>query len=329
MFKLISCTLALSALSATSFASEWATLDQEINNLNASLQAQAPAGPKLGGWVRSRWYDNGDLDQQGFKFDSLRLEITGDAGSDYGYKVSFDFTTGAAELKDAYATFKLGDVVTGKMGQFKTFFNRESLTSDAKLLFLNRSIVSGNGLWNNRTLGLQFYGQYETLGWQISAQNGDDGLADEYKFAARINADLMGKSSKFGGAYGAAEGTNLYAGIAWLDDGSFDAGTAIGADATLVIGGISATAEIVDLDEDVGDATPWDVNASFLFMPQWEAAARYQDRDDVDNTTDITLAVNYYVSGHDIKWTVQYDTIDSDNAASESDQFSLGLCVAF
>jgi hypothetical protein len=64
-------------------------------------------------------------------------------------------------------------------------------------------------------------------------------------------------------------------------------------------------------------------------MPQWEGAIRYEDRDDADNTTDISLAVNYYVSGHDIKWTVQYDTFDSDDSALELDALSLGLAVSF
>jgi hypothetical protein len=329
MFKLIPLTVALGALSAPSFATEWANLDQEINNLNASLQAQAQTGPKLNGWVRSRWTDVSDADQQGFKFDSLRIELQGDAGSGYAYKVSFDMSNGTALLRDAYATFKLGEVVTGKMGQFKTAFNRDSLTSDAKLLFLDRSNIGGNGLWNTRTLGLEFYGQYEKLGWTLSAQNGDDGLADEYKFSARVYADVMGKQAKNEGAYGAAEGTNLFLAAAWLDDGSFDDGDAVTVEASLTMSGFAAAAQMVDLGADVGDATPWDAYVSYLFMPQWEGAIRYEDRDDADNTTDISLAVNYYVSGHDIKWTVQYDTFDSDDSALELDALSLGLAVSF
>lgn len=334
MFKVLPLTVALAALSAPSFATEWANLDTEINNLNASLQAQAPAGPKLSGWIRSRFTDVSDADQQGFKFDSLRVELQGDAGSGYGYKISFDMKGsdglgGEAKLFDAFATFKLGDVVTGKLGQFKTAFTRDTLTSDAKLLFLDRSNIGGNGLWNTRTLGLQFYGQYETVGWTVSAQNGDDGLADEYKFSARVTADLMGKQSKNEGAYGAAEGTNLFVAAAWLDDGSFDDGDAIAVEASLTMGQLAAAAEMVDLGADVGDGTPWDIYASYLFMPQWEGAIRYEDRDDAANTTDISLAVNYYVSGHDIKWTAQYDTFDSDDASLELDAISLGLAVSF
>jgi len=329
MFKLIPLTVALGALSAPSFATEWANLDAEINNLNASLQTQSAGGPKLNGWIRSRFTDVSDADQQGFKFDSLRIEIQGDAGSDYGYKVSFDMTSGEALLRDAFATFKLGDVVTGKMGQFKTAFNRDSLTSDAKLLFLDRSNIGGNGLWNTRTLGLQFYGQYETLGWTASAQNGDDGLGDEHKLSLRVHADLMGKQAKNEGAYGAAEGTNLMVAAAWLDDGSFDDGDALLAEVSLTMSNFAFAAEMVDLGADVGDGTPYDVLASYLFMPQWEGAIRYEDRDDVANTTDISAAVNYYVSGHDIKWTVQYDTFDSDDASLELDALSLGLAVSF
>jgi hypothetical protein len=329
MFKLIPLTVALGALSAPSFATEWANLDAEINTLNASLQAQDAGGPKLSGWVRSRFTDVSDADEQGFEFDSLRIEIQGSAGSDYGYKVSFDMASGEALLRDAFATFKLGDVVTGKMGLFKTAFNRDSLTFDAKLLFLDRSNIGGNGLWNTRTLGLQFYGQYETLGWNVSAQNGDDALNDEYKFALRVHADLMGKQSSNEGAYGAAEGTNLMVAAAWMDDGGIDDGDALLAEVSLTMNNFAFAAEVVDLGAGVDDGTPYDVLASYLFMPQWEGAIRYEDRDDAANTTDISVAVNYYVAGHGIKWTVQYDTFDSDGASAEPDALSLGLAVSF
>lgn len=333
MNKLVYSSLVLTLVSTPGFATEWASLDQEINNLNASLTAQNATGPKLGGWVRSRFSDVSDDvggDTQGFSFDAIRLEISGDAGSDYGYKVSFDLESGAAELKDAYATFKLGDMATGKMGQFKANFLRSSTVANNRLVLLDRTNLGSNALWNDRDIGLALMGNFETIGWSLSAQNGDDGLADEYKFTAKITADLMGGGvGKAEGAYGANDGTAFTAGLAWLDDGSFDAGTAIGAEVALTMGGFSAAAEMVDLDEDIGDNTPWDVTASYLFTQNWEAAVRYEDRDDTDETTDMTVGVNYYISGHDIKWTLQYDTTDSDNAALEIDAISLGLGVSF
>jgi len=333
MNKLVYSSLVLTLVSTPGFATEWANLDQEINNLNASLTAQNATGPKMGGWVRSRLTDVSDDvggDLQGFDFDAVRLEISGDAGSDYGYKVSFDLADGLAELKDAYATFKLGDMATAKMGQFKTNFLRSSTVAQNRLVLLDRTNLGGNDLWNERDLGLAVMGNFETIGWSLSAQNGDDGLADECKFSAKISADLMGGGiGKTEGAYGANDGTALTAGLAWLDDGSFDAGTAIAAEVGMTMGGFSAAAEMVDFDDDIGGNTPWDITVSYLFTQNWEAAIRYQDADDADDTNVMTIGANYYIAGHDIKWTAQYDTVSSDDAAQEIDAISLGLGVSF
>jgi hypothetical protein len=331
MNKLVYSSLVLTLVSTPGFATEWANLDQEINNLNASLTAQNATGPKMGGWVRSRFVDNSDADLQGFAFDAVRLEISGDAGSDYGYKVSFDLAEGTADLKDAYATFKLGDMATAKMGQFKTNFLRSSTVAQNRLVLLDRTVLGSNALWNERQLGLGIMGNFETIGWSLSAQNGTDGLGDDHKIAAKISADLMGGGiGKAEGAYGANDGTALSAGLAYLSDDGANAGvgeTAIGLEVGLTMSGFSLAGEMVDFDE--AGNTPWDITGSYLFTQNWEAAVRYQDADDADNSTIMTLGVNYYISGHDIKWTAQYDTIDSDDASLEQDAISLGLGVSF
>src|SRR5690349_2793470 len=101
MNKLVYSAIALTAVSASAFATDngWVSLDQEINNLNASLSAQNATGPKVGGYVQARWENSSDLqvtdpvsgndhDLSGFRLSNVRVEITGDAGSDYSYKVS-------------------------------------------------------------------------------------------------------------------------------------------------------------------------------------------------------------------------------------------------
>jgi hypothetical protein len=330
MNKLVYSSLVLTLVSTPGFATEWANLDQEINNLNASLDSHTATGPKLGGWLRSRLVDNSDADEQGFTLDAVRLEISGDAGADYGYKVSFDLADGSAELKDAYATFKLGDMATAKLGNFKTDFLRSSTVAQNRLVLLDRTALGKNSLWDDRQMGLGIMGNFETIGWSLSAQNGNDALGDEHKFAAKVSADLMGGGiGKAEGAYGANDGTAISAGLSWLDDGSFDAGSAIGLEVGLTMSGFSLAGEFVDLDDDVGNNTPWDITGSYLFTQNWEAAVRYQDADDGSDTTQMTVGVNYYISGHDIKWTAQYDTTDSDDAGLEQDALSLGLGVSF
>jgi hypothetical protein len=88
-------------------------------------------------------------------------------------------------------------------------------------------------------------------------------------------------------------------------------------------------AEVVDLDEDIGDATPWDVTGSYMFSDMYEVAARYEDADDTNDTTVWRVGVNRYTQGHDIKWVAQFASSDSDLAALEVDEFALGLVVSF
>ncbi len=362
MNKLVYSAAALTLVSAPGVASEneWSSLDQEIASLTSSLNTQN-TGPKVGGWIISSWRFSDDIDadpstpssddENGFQLDQARLEVSGDAGSGYSYKISvelaesetisasgvdtngdtFTFTTSTgqlATLKDAYATWKIGDMVTGKMGQFKQPFLRSGLVSDNKLLFLERTLLGE--LFSGRDLGIMFSGQFDTIDWHVAAQNGTDGIAEEYLFTGRVTANLMGAGvGKVEGAYGAGEETNLTAGVAVSDDGAFSDGMALAGEVAMTTGPFALAAEIVDLDTDIGDATPWDVTGSYMFTDMYEVALRYEDVDDSDNTTLWRVGVNRYTQGHDIKWMAQFASSDSDLAALEVDEFALGLVVSF
>ena len=123
-------------------------------------------------------------------------------------------------------------------------------------------------------------------------------------------------------------------GAAFGDDSGLDNGGRWILEAAFVSGPFSLAAETADFDVDVGDNTPWDATASFLFTQQYEVAARYEDLDDGDaNTTAYTLGLNRYLAGHDIKWTLQYRRFDTDTEvagiAFDRDEVALGLTVAF
>lgn len=376
MNKLVYSAVALTLASAPGLASEkeWSSLDKELESLTSSLSAQN-TGPKIGGWILSSWRYSGDIqiggeDQNGFQFDTVRVEISGDAGSDYGYKLSFDFAEdasavdsngdsvtlgGIAGLKDAYGTWKIGDIVNGKMGRFKQPFLRSALISDNRLQFLQRTAL---GELVQRDLGLAFSGDYDTVHWWIAAQNGADGQADEYLFTGRVTADLMGSSvGKVEGAYGAGDETALFVGLQVADEGTLDDGMFWGVEAALTAGPISVAAEMVDFDDgdsvtgfgitdpilgnlssglgtsDVGGSTPWDATASYMFTEMYEAAVRYEDADNSEDTNAFHVAVNRYVQGHDIKWTLQWSNISSDATANNPEgditQIGVGLGVSF
>jgi hypothetical protein len=78
------------------------------------------------------------------------------------------------------------------------------------------------------------------------------------------------------------------------------------------------------------DATPFNVAASFRRdarrLP--ELAVRYEDFDDSDNTTAITIGANWYLQGHAAKWQANYVTVAADTSANEFDLIQVGLTVS-
>jgi hypothetical protein len=374
MRKLVYSAVALTLVSVPGFASEneWSSLDQEINNLSSSLSAQNAPGPRIGGYIRTSFrYSNdeealfgaGNTEKEaGFKLDNVRIEITGDLGQDYSYKVSFDLASGSAALRDAFISWKMGENIKGTWGNFKKPFLRSALIGDKNLLFQERTALGQ--FFSQRETGLMF-GTFDTIEWYVHGSNCTFGdpvtdtnskIGDDFNFAARLVANLMGAGvGKVEGAYGAGDETNLTVGIAWTDDQNIDDGMALAADAALTAGPFSLAAEIVDFDDgdssgsflnkggdplhygsdntlvnmDPANSTPWDVTATYMFTDQYEVALRYEDADDDDDTNAISAGVNRYVQGHDIKWTLAYLHTSSDLSSNEIDEWTLGLTGGF
>jgi hypothetical protein len=353
MNKFVHSAIALTAVSASAFATDngWVSLDQEINNLNASLSAQNATGPKVGGFLRTRWSTTGDVvepvsgnDVQGFSLDNVRVEISGDAGSDYSYKVSFDLASGAALLRDAYGKFKIGDQVVGKIGNFKANFLRSSTVSDNKLVLLDRTWLGSGAEWNDRDLGLEFGFTYDTISLTISGQNGTDSIGDEMELCAKLGINLMGGGvGKVEGAYGAGDSTALSLGVGYLSDGNLANSAVIGIEVGLTSGPFSLAGEMATLDTDdtiditpdggittltTSDSSPWAATGSYLFSDMWEGAIRYEEFDDVDNSNQMSFGVNYFVSGHDIKWTAEYKSFTTDNVVGDISVIMVGIAIS-
>jgi hypothetical protein len=330
MKKFVYSAVALTMATGASYAADtgWASLDQEISGLSSSLSAQNAGGPKVGGWVITSVNSNSDNDILGFDLNEVRLHVTGDVSNDYSYKVSFEFEDGDAVLKDAYLKWKLMDNVSGTMGQFYVPTFRSATSDETKLLFLNRTL-NGQRL-NLRDQGLMVGGSFEMLNFGVAVQDGADGDTDELRITLNVTADVMGKGAGgVEGAYGAAEGTNLsVGGFYHMDDGfGVDGFDVFGVEAYFTMGALAVAAEFGDYD--ALDQSPYSVTASYLFTEMYEAALRYEDRDDAADTTDISAGVNRYSAGHNLKWTAQYVTTSSDDANLETDTISVGATLAF
>jgi hypothetical protein len=352
--------------SAGTGSEEWLTLDREIESLasaqQASPQGQA-SGLTVGGFIRTSYQNSSDIDVGandlgGFSLDNARINVEGHIG-DYMLYVQLEGAEaltatpspgdgllngpsegGSVEVLDAYGAWNINEMFRLTMGQFRSPFLGSAQLDEDSLLFLDRTLLGY--IWAARDLGVMLSGQYDMLGWWIAAQNGLDSVGDDLAFSARVAFDAMGGANarnKVEGAYGAAEGTLLEvsAGYYQDDDTIVDDVMAWNVEGNLVMGPFSAAASYVDHDDGfatllAGNFTEGPsilaLTAGFMFVPdRWEVAARYEDLDDEDSTSVITVGLNYYAVGHDAKWQVNYAMVDSDDDALEADILGIGLTV--
>jgi hypothetical protein len=341
---------------------EWLTLDREIESLASTQAPASTSGVTINGFIRSSYQNSGDItagpadnDLSGFSLDNARLHVTGTVGdyslyvqlegaSDYEVPddglIPFPLGQGASTggnvfVLDAYGAWNISDQFKLTLGQFRSPFLGTSQLDENQLLFLDRTI-SGH-LWADRDQGVMLSGQYDMLGWWIAAQNGLDGAGDDMAYSARVAFDAMGTQPKVEGAYGAAEGTNLgiSAGYYQDDDSVQDDLAAWNIEAKFIMGPIYLYGSYIDHDDGYGvllgqaeGPAIMALQGSFMFVPdRWEAAVRWEDLDDDNDTSLLTFGVNYYAVGHDAKWQFNYVTSSSDDSDLEADIFGVGLTV--
>jgi len=290
-------------------------------------------------------------DELGFGLDQVRLHVTGDVSNDYSYKVSFELENGTADLKDAYIKWKLMDSISATMGQFYVPTSRSATRDETTLLFMGRTTIgallndgygselattildAAGGDVAGRDQGIMVSGSFEMVSFGVAIQNGLDENADELRITLNATADVMGKGAgAVEGAYGSAEGTNLSVGGYYhMDDGAFlgEGNDVFGAEAYFTMGSLAVSGEFADFD--ALDSSLWNITGSYLFTEMYEASVRYEDNDDAGDQ--ISVGVNRYSAGHNLKWTVQYVTVDlgdlEDLGAKVEDEIAIGATLAF
>lgn len=352
MKKLVISALAASMASATALASEseWASLDRDVQALSASLSGLEASAIKFSGYIRTAYYsENNDppaADTGDFAILNARLKAEGTRG-DIGYvlQVGFEDAGTAGLLKDAYVNIPVGENLKVRAGQFKGIIARDSLVSASRLFFANRSEIGD--LFSSRREGIALMGTFDTFDWAVTVQDGTDLGADDYLIALRGEIDFLGDGvDPVEGAYGAPEEIEGTAGVSYWDDGFLNDGNGFLFQGTLASNMYSVNVWVADLGRDLvtsngaatylmADTTPYGVMGTFMLTQPtaeqggWELGARFQDADDLMNTNIIDLGVNYYGSGHDYKYFLQYRNIDSDDLAVDGDAFLLGLNLGF
>lgn len=298
--------------------------------------------------------DVGTNDLSGFSVPDVRLLAMGSRG-DYGYMVQYDFQTSGSNagffdndgggLLDAYVTFPIGPV-TGTVGQFKPPIARSSLLTSKDIFFVNKTLT---GIaWTSRDQGAMVSGDFDALSWWLAIQDGSDGDGDDYFFAGRVAFDFLGDGvGNVEGAWGGSDDPAATASASYWDDTASDDGEGFNLGVVASTSVYSFSGEVTDYGKSgytstfgrtgdtsdtngFGDTTPFAVAGTYMLTPDtWEVGVRYQDFDDEENTDVIEVAVNHYMEGHDLKWTIQYSTSNSDDSDLEIDLITLGLTAGF
>lgn len=364
MNKFVTSALALAAASTISNAdpggdSEWLALDSEITSLASSLSTQGDGG----GWsalLRSTYNFSSDQvftgsptdpDISGFALDDVDVALWGEQG-DYGYRVSFDLGSGSADLEDAFAWWACGDMVTAQMGRYKPNVFRSNYVNPENTVLIDRTVLGS--AFDGWDTGIGASGEYDQFGWNVDIQNGSNDQDSDHRWIFRGEYDLGGGAGDVEGALGGNDDLNATAGVTYLWDDTI-AGmdrALIGLDFNGHSGPIGFGAEVAFIDEDLAnnlntggdflrlgsgfgnlnfggmtgdDTTAFALTGSFLINEEFEAAARYQDMDNISDNTLITLGLNWYQSGHNAKWQANVTQVD-DNV-DDSTIFQVGLVV--
>jgi len=354
MNKFVFGALAVTTASTLGFANngeDWMTLDREIESL-ASGMAQGGSGFTVDGWIKSSYASSSDVtiagnDLGGFSLDSIRANLDGSLGDfnvhvalegsndpGFGYFGSVGNASSVGVI-DAYSTFNITEQVGVQVGFFRPPFLNDSLRDENEFLFIDRT-VQGD-VWAFRDQGALFSFMFDQFSAWLGAQNGFDAQGDDLVLTGRVEFNAMGQGqASTEGAYGSADENNLNLGAAYYDDDNVTDGSAISVDADFSRGPLYAAASLVDYDDGLAalisplaGETPWDITVSYMFAPdEWEIAARWEDLDDSQDSTMLSLGVNYYVEGHDMKWQLNYSTIDSDNSSNEVDVLAVAMLVS-
>lgn len=345
--------LALACLPLASTTSDWAAIDSELAALGRQLEEPTSSGPNWSGFLRVSYAHSsepaidgdgdGVLDQEfsGFSFENIRVAVDGVLG-EHSWGLSFDFGgLGLQEnLVDAWIGRRAWEGATAYLGLLRAPLLRTQMLPETTNLFVVRT--RNAYLLTPREAGVRIDQALGDARLSYAVQNGANSIAEDLRLSVRGEWDVLGRPTPDAeGAYGAPAELAATVGLALTNDDSLDGGgLAVLADAALVSFPWSLQFEVVDYDDGYtspifypddleGDSTPWSLTASWVFLEHWEAAVRYEDYDEaIKQREALSLGVNRYVAGHDLKWQLNYIDIDGE-AGSDNEFIVLGSTLAF
>jgi phosphate-selective porin len=303
-----------------------------------------------------------------------RVRLKG-AGQFYGLgkyytEVKLDNTgrnarTSSAQVENAWLEFPLRPTVNLRVGFYDIPFSRNALTSDGKLLLMDRSLIKDEvtavGMADN-TIGLLAHGRpmagrfeysggvFDNLAFE-QAPGPTARTADGVMVSGRVVAHLWDpapaggyadyKSSYVGQGRRLAIGANA-AHLGTAKEGATPLSvTAMGVDVFFNTGPFTAEGEYDRIKEnrDPGGAPDrtaqgWYAQGGYLVTQRIELAGRYQQ---LDPNTDVsgdrvqwtTLGVNVYLRDHNVKIQGEYTLKGEQGASVNNDLLQVQLQLEF
>lgn len=344
MNRFVTTALALTAASGAAFAapngsdSEWLELDREIDRLAKGYATRGDIGSDIGAVLRVFYgYSDDDPYQNtanmdatsGFELFDVDVWIEGEVG-DFGYRVSTDLGSGSANLEDAFVRWSYDGDMSAQAGQFKAHVTRSASLNPENGFFAERSAIGAAfDMWQP---GVGASGSFDVFAWFFNVMNGTNSTDKGHFWNFRFEFDLGEGASHYEGAYGGGDDFNATAGFSFFNDDT-QSGDASGFvfDFAGSSGPLGFGVEVLSIDDDYTnlgrpdiwtipsgtydlerDSTPFSAIVTWAIDEQLEAGLRLQDMDNTDDTTLISLGINYYKSGHNGKWHLSINDMDSD-----------------
>ncbi|HED66420.1 MAG TPA: hypothetical protein ENJ09_12815 [Planctomycetes bacterium] len=332
----------------------WLGLDSEINDLASSL-APAQGGANFAVLTRTALgYSTDDIatgggaNTFGFDLNDIDLAFWGGAG-DFTYRVSFDLDGGSANLEDAFAQWACGDYANVQFGQFKPHVLRSGWVDPEKQLFIDRTVLGST--YDRWDAGARVFGETEGIGWSLSAQNGATGISASHLWVLGFFYNFGAGAGMWEGARGGNDELNATLGISFTNESGATPGPSDNQSTMIEFNGnmgqFGFGVEWADIDNDdsgspasdfgidgvagnlgiMGDTSPYALTGSYLVTPDVELGVRYEDLDDNDSTTLLTLGASYYRSGNMAKWQAQITDVSADSPAVDGSYWQVGLTV--
>jgi phosphate-selective porin len=317
-------------------------LEFPTEGVNVKLNEQIQVGYSYNDYEDAR--ARGMVDTNSFDVVRARLAVSGSAlDGDLGFKLQNDFVGNSeadgradSDLRDAWLEYRADDMANVRMGQYKTPFSVQELTSSAALQLVSRSIVVDE-LAVDRQQGVMLHGESDGLTYALSATNGEtageginqSGVDNKLGYAGMVTYSANGYDRSHEGDVKGTDGVAWTAGgaITYHEGASGDADTIrYNADLGLRANGLSAQAEFIARSvqptggSDVDDSGYY-VQLGYFVVPEtWEVAGRFSSlmpESDLD-VTEYTVGLNRYLSGHNVKVQTGVTFVDTDGAAGSS-----------